>query len=634
MTTTSKSRNFACRLPLAVALAAGVALPAHATISFNLFGFETDVEARLSAGTAVRVAEQDKGLIGQGNLGPEFAFTNQGASSTNFDDGNLNFERGDAYSTVASGRLDLFTQYRPSRGNISRFGGFLRSRYSYDFTLRKEDFATDPVGQRRELTEQGHDNAAEGEFLDAYVFVDGFVADMPFGVRYGRQVLNWGESTFIQNGINTTSPIDAQAFRQPGAELKDVLIPVEMLYGNITRGDLTLEAFLQTKWEPFEIDDCGTYFSTADVASDGCGPILLAGQVPDSQAIEEGIFAGREADKQPADKGQYGIAARYFSVALDGELGFYYQKLHSRLPILGVRFNNPSDDPNGEFTTNDAPNTALPSYFLEYPEDIDQFGISYSSTLPDGTSIGAEYSFKKDVPLQINTTDLLTSAAQVRDPNGNILGKFEKNLREENPGENFAARQVSGFKLKDVSQIQSTLIYFKDRTMGADRFIVVAEVGATYVHDLPDQSELDFGKSGIYGPSNRFIEGDNFTGNFCEEGPDGPGRGSNINPSYCSDDGFTTSFSWGYRTLFAWQYNNAFMGANLTPQVFFSHDVKGFAPDPFPNFQEGNKQVGLTLAADFLDKYSAEISYSNFFDGKFNTVNDRDFVGANIAVNF
>lgn len=638
MTTTNTSRKFVRRLPLAAAVAvtAGLSMPAHALFNFNVLGFETEADVRLTAGTAVRLREYDKDLIGQGNLGPEFAYSNTGASSTNADDGNLNFEEGRPWSTVVSGRLDLFTQYRPTSGNISRFGGFLRSRYAYDYELRENDRATDPVGQQRTLTEEGRDAAADGEFLDAYVFLDGFVFDRPFGIRYGRQVLNWGESTFIQNGINTTSPIDAPAFRQPGSELKDVLIPVEMLYGNITNGALTMEAFLQTKWESFEVDDCGTYFSTADVASDGCGPILAAGQIPDSQAIEEGLVVRREADEHPADKGQYGVAARYFSEMLDGEVGFYYQKLHSRLPILSVRFNNPeSSQGNVDGGNPDQENSALPNYFIEYPEDIDQFGISYSSTLPDGTSIGAEYSFKKDVPVQVNTTDLISGAAQVRDPNGDILSKFEKNLREENPDTNFAGKRVDGYERFDISQIQSTLIYFKDRTMGADRFIVVAEAGATFVHDLPDQDELEFGKSPIYGPANRFVEGSEMTGNFCVENEDGErGRGANINPTNCDDDGYTTSFSWGYRALLAWQYNDAFMGANLTPQVFFSHDVNGFAPEPFPNFTEGNKQLGLTLAADFLDRYGAELTYSNFFGGKFNTVRDRDFIAFNISAEF
>lgn len=632
MKTTNKSRLCGCRLPLAVAVAATLAMPAQA-IDFNFMGIETNIEGRVSAGTGIRLQDQDKDLISQGNLGPEFAFSNTGGSSNNFDDGNLNFEKGRPYTTFVNGRLDIFSQYFPEARNIDRVGGFLRTRYSYDFELRDERRSKDDVGQRRTLSQQGRDAAARGSILDAYVFMDGFVADMPASVRYGRQVLNWGESTFIQGGINTTNPIDAPAFRQPGAELEDVLIPVEMLYGNITRGDLTLEGFIQTKWESFEVDDCGTYFSTADVVADGCGPVLLGGQVPDSQALAEGFVAPREGDKEPTDRGQFGIAARYFSDALDGEIGFYYQRLHSRLPYLSGRVNNPESPEDNQDSNPDEEFTAFPSYFVEYPEDIDQFGISYSTVTPGGTSIGGEYSYKRNQPLQINTIDLIFGGLQQRGPNGELVSKYEQSLRDNNPDKNFAGQTVDGFDQFGVSQIQGTMIHFIDRVMGADRFIVLAEVGATYVHGLPDQDEQEFGRSGLFGIGSRPVEGDDFTGDACVEGADGE-IGQNINPSNCRNDGFTTSFSWGYRTLFAFQYNNAFMGANVTPQIFFSHDVKGFSPEPAPNFQEGNKQLGLTLAFDYQNSYGAEITYNTFFDGRYNDVRDRDFIAASVSYTF
>jgi hypothetical protein len=49
-------------------------------------------------------------------------------------------------------------------------------------------------------------------------------------VRLGKQVVSWGESTFIGGGINSINPIDVSAFRRPGAEIKEGLIPVNMFY--------------------------------------------------------------------------------------------------------------------------------------------------------------------------------------------------------------------------------------------------------------------------------------------------------------------------------------------------------------------------------------------------------------------
>jgi len=42
-------------------------------------------------------------------------------------------------------------------------------------------------------------------------------------VRLGRQVISWGESTFIPNGINVINPIDVARLRTPGSELREAL---------------------------------------------------------------------------------------------------------------------------------------------------------------------------------------------------------------------------------------------------------------------------------------------------------------------------------------------------------------------------------------------------------------------------
>ena len=46
---------------------------------------------------------------------------------------------------------------------------------------------------------------------------------MPLSIRFGKQVLSWGESLFIQGGNSVINPIDVSAIRAPGAELKKLL---------------------------------------------------------------------------------------------------------------------------------------------------------------------------------------------------------------------------------------------------------------------------------------------------------------------------------------------------------------------------------------------------------------------------
>lgn len=609
------------KLPLAVAVAAGMSGQA-AAYSFYVGDVEASFNTTLSAGATWRTQDPDRRLIAQGNLGPEYApgqpMANIGASTNNYDDGNLNFEKGDTVSKIVKGNSELFLNYNVDSNLLTRVGGFVRGRYWYDFELKDENRAVDPVGQRRELNEQAKDNASGGEILDAYVFSDWYLGDVPLSVRYGKQVLSWGESTFIQGGINTINPVDVQAFRAPGSELKDALLPVEMFYmsAGVTE-NITLETFVQADWEPVRPDDCGTFFSTNDFAADGCGPVLLAGQLPDSQAYAQGFIAPRLADKEADSKDQFGVALRWYVPALnDSELGFYYIKYNSRLPYVSGTVR---DDREGE---------RFPSYFIEYPENINLYGISINTTTPGGWSLGAEYSFRDNMPLQWNAFELIYGGLQQVNPETGLPASLLQQQREEeNPNVDLRGAEVDGYDRFNVSQAQFTLIKFFDQVMGASRMSLITEFGATYVHDLPDEDEARYGRSGTFGIGE-------LPGGTCD-GSGSTGAALNINTSYCNNEGFTTSFSWGYRTRLVWDYPNAIAGINLSPQLAWSHDVKGYSPQPGGAFNEDNKAIGVSLQGVYQNRITGNIGYTNFFGGKpYNELTDRDFVSASVSYSF
>ncbi|HHW2663574.1 TPA: DUF1302 family protein, partial [Pseudomonas aeruginosa] len=83
-----------------------------------------------------------------------------------------------------------------------------------------------------------------------------------------------------------------------------------------------------------------------------------------------------------------------------------------------------------------------------------------------------------------------------------------------------------------------------------------------------------------------------------------------------------------------WDYPDVFAGVNLKPNVAWSHDVDGYSPGPGGNFEEGRKAVSLGIDAEYMNKYSSSLSYTNFFDGKYSTTEDRDFVALSFGVNF
>ncbi len=98
------------------------------------------------------------------------------------------------------------------------------------------------------------------------------------------------------------------------------------------------------------------------------------------------------------------------------------------------------------------------------------------------------------------------------------------------------------------------------------------------------------------------------------------------------DHGYVTKNSWGYRVRGQLDYSDVFAGVNLKPNMAFSHDVDGYGPNGL--FNEGAKAFSIGLDADYRHTYTAGVSYTNFFGGRYNTMKDRDFVSLTVGMNF
>lgn len=629
---TQRLHQFA-KLPLAVAVAATMSTPASA-FQFYMGDLEASFDTTLSAGASWRVEKPSSYLIGQGNGGD--------GGSINSDDGNLNYEKNDTYSKIVKGSSDFLV-----RGDD--WGIFARARYWYDFELKDENRATDANGYQRELSKDGRDNASGAEFQDAYIYKDFYLGEMPLNVRVGKQVVSWGESTFIFNGINVINPVDVGAIRAPGAEVKDALIPVNMVYGSLgLTENVTLEGFVQLEYEKSRIDDCGTFLSTVDYVADGCGPVYGVNNQTEL-SNQQGLTGNgslptqlsRVGDDEPDDTDQFGVAVRWYAQELnETEFAAFFIQYHSRLPNVGgiVTLDGTGLGADGVIDTDEAFDPIRGAkYQIQYAEKIQLLGLSFNTMGPMGISLGGEYSFKHDMPIQLNSPDLVAGAA------GRPVSPIFQNRVPDGTGANangvidvadaieagFLGSTQLGYDLYDVSQIQMTAIKFWDQFMGASRLSFVGEVGATYVHNLPDVSEIRYGR-------------------FDQLGF-GLAKDSNPNDSItamqeclalnavggCDTEGYTTDFSWGYRMRAALQYNDVFSGVNLTPQLAWSHDVKGYAPGPGANFTEGSKSIGLSLTADYLNQYRATLAYTNYFGGgKHNAISDRDNVALSVSYSF
>ncbi|PRN06184.1 adhesin [Pseudomonas sp. LLC-1] len=612
------------KLPLAVSLASTLASPAFA-VSFNIGEIEGQFDSSLSIGASWSTANPNKNLIGVNNGG-------KGLSQTS-DDGHLNFKKGETFSKIFKGIHDLELKYGDT-------GVFVRGKYWYDFELKDES---------REFKDISDSNRKEGakssgaELLDAFVYHNYSIGDQPGSVRLGKQVVSWGESTFIGGGINSINPIDVSAFRRPGAEIKEGLIPVNMFYVSQSLTDnLSAEAFYQIEWDQTVVDNCGTFFSQPDIIADGCSDNLrvlassrvLGLQPPAVQGLlaatgvnynEEGVLVRRSADRDARDSGQFGVAFRYMFEPLDTEFGAYFMNYHSRAPIFSATgasqavFDRVATLPPALRPLIVAGNS---QYFVEYPEDIRLYGLSFSTTLPTGTAWSGELSYRPNAPVQLNSTDILFAGVTPLEEysNASVL-------------QGTAGQDLHGYRRKEITQFQTTFTHFFDQVMGASRLTVVGEVGVTHVGGLESTSKARYGRDPVYGPGE--LPGDMCNAlNRTTIGGSGLGSSTANLSRNCNSDGFTTSTSWGYRARAIWDYNDVFAGVNLKPSVAWSHDVSGYSPGPGGNFEEGRKAVSLGLDAEYQNTYTASLSYTNFFDGKYTTVDDRDFVALSFGVNF
>ena len=360
-------------VPKAFALALGGLLytvPAQA-IEFGDGEFRGSLDTTISHGMTFRVEKRNAEL----------------AADTNGNDGDLNYDRG-LVSNTSKFTTDLDIGTRD-------FGAFVRATGFIDFENQNG------TRERTPLSDAAKERVGKDvDVLDAYLTGTFDAGDAIVDVRLGKHVLNWGESTFIPNGINAINHFDVSKLRQPGSELREALLPVGLASLSVAPTDtLSLEGFYQLDWEETEIDPVGSYFSSTDYVGPGAREAVITtvmeGFLPDeplkwdrgfgfgplttylncdldaldlpwlpnpadpvngppipcdrqsqqrAQSPFDPDFASviRGPDRTPDDSGQWGLAMRYLAEDLnDTELGFYFVNYHSRLPTVGAQTGSP-----------------------------------------------------------------------------------------------------------------------------------------------------------------------------------------------------------------------------------------------------------------------------------------------------
>ncbi len=507
--------------------------------------------------------------------------------------------------------------------SYKNFGGFLRGFAFYDIENESGDRERTPLtgAAKRRV-------GSRAEIRDAFAYLRFGLGGRPAEVRAGWQVINWGESTFIQGGINAINPLDVSVLRVPGSELRDALLPVGAVKVSAKASDnLSLEAFYQYTWEDLKVDPVGSYFSTTDLAGAGATKVMLGfGAAPDTIGVGQnipgnpvGVAVPRGEDREADQQGQFGVALRYFAEGLGGtELGLYFVNYHSRLPVIMARTGTSTALlVNGNYA-------ASAQYFLTYPEDIKLFGASFNTQLGrTGIALQGEVSHRRDLPLQVDDVELLYAALsplRLLPPVPQLapligLGTLLANTNQLGPYG--FSQEITGFRRFDTTNFQVTATKAFSNVFGADQMVLVGEVGVGTVHDLPDQTVLRLDGPGTYTSGNQIHQT------------------AGVQPGTEPASAFPTSTAWGYVLAGRWEYNNAIGAVNMVPRFSLAQDVSGISPGPGGNFLEGRKALTVGLGFQYRINWELDVAYTSFFGAdRYNLLNDRDFVAANIKYSF
>jgi hypothetical protein len=600
----------------------------------------------------------------------------QGQDKTNNDintnDGNRNFNTG-LVSEVFKITSDLEASYQ-------NYGVFVRGTAFYDTQImdKRNDYYDTSLAYQPSQNVPKDDSFTRGtrhsagrnaEILDAYVYGNWDIANMPVSARFGKQVFNWGEGLFYRGGVNTTNPVDAGKFRLPGAEVKEVLVPVEALSFAIGLTDnLSMDAFYQFNWKESAIDPVGTFFSETDLFGEGgntaynnfAGTALapaiagynglaagLMGAPALAGARAAGMFqngvnasygdilkvADVTSDVNAKNDGQYGFSFRYIAEELNStEFGFYFVNYHAKEPtiyadlngyegvdlqalatVLGGGVFNPALVPTaGGLATVDLLGSTQAK--REYAEDIRMYGFSFNTTINE-TSVFGELAYRPNLPVGISATndllgDIVLQGAQLADTSG-ITGP--------NAGTALISGQwvgrdgsVSNSRRVEAFNISVGAIHNFGNVLSFDSLFGVAEIASEHLR----ADSLKY----------QAVDGDR-----CIAG--------RANTSYSTDAAMAkqdcaSRDAYGYTLVLSGTWNDVYAGVNLSPFAVFKHDFQGNGHQT-GNFIEDRKAYTVGLRASYLNSLEAEIQYTEFMGGgQSNSGRDRDNIGLNVKYSF
>lgn len=575
------------------------------------------LDTQATAGAGIRLKNPNSHMVGDTNYSAN-ANTSQWS---NGDDGNLNYRKGDAFTTYAKLTPELLLKF-PERFTLMARGTML-----YDFMATETARSTLSKDTKEQV-------ARDYRLLDLWISKELNIGDQTSRIRVGNQVISWGESVFALGGINQTNAMDIQKLMIPGTQLKEAVIPAPMISvsSGIGKG-LNMEAYYQMDWNRNRMPPVGSYWSIADVYDKGKRPIFLnlantnfggpdnitqpgghfnvndfatGGPAPTDTTLDI-PFVG---DKKAKSQGQYGVAMHYKLEGVQMDLGFYYMNYHDKMPVLNY-------------------NTGSGAQW-NFLEDRKMYGVS--ANFPVGNwAVGTELSYRPKEAIALSSCG----------------SKLSDGTIDTNP---FDQTGCKGWTETDKYQGHLTGLLMLTpgdhgwllNLLGADSGIFLGEAVGVYFPGL--KKTYDTGGT-RFNP----ITGQN------EQTSQATAAGYMSWMANTSDPassvaqtipGVGSKFSGGYTVDFNWTYDGSLIpGWQVTPGVTFFHAVIGNTPTMLNNYAEGAKSTNAYILFNMNPaKWQAGINYAKFFGGTGGDgggssnlrqpLADRDFIGGFVTYNF
>lgn len=297
-----------------------------------------------------------------GNGGPAGCLDS--ASGYN-DQGNLNYKKGDAFTTYLKGTHELLLKLPDNYTFMARVN------WLKDFTATHTTGYTSAVGSDGSFAGNSESQLNfKARLLDLWVSKSFELNGEQARIRAGNQVISWGESLFLPGGINQTNAIDIQRLSQPGTQMKEALLPAPIIdFATGLGSGFNLETYVQTNWNANYMPPIGSYWSTSTV-----------GNGAESFATSTG--SNMPTGPKPKSTGQYGVALRYKPKELDANFALYAMQYHDKSPAVVIN----SAGTGAQFT---------------YLENRLLFGASTNFSLGDW-AIGTELSYRPRDAVAIN----------------------------------------------------------------------------------------------------------------------------------------------------------------------------------------------------------------------------------------